>query len=446
MPPLRSSRATKRARNLRSNVGPNDSKAVITITIHQGGDRYKGNFEKGEFGQDIIVQRTITKSGGSQYKLMKDKKTVLSTKKEDLVSILQFLSIQPDNPVQFMQQEHSKTFLHAGNPDKYYEFFARATRLQEYEEEMSRIDQMKKSLVTDRARSEKQHKTFLQSDFDEARQAFESMQYAIKLSDKENALIAELLWAAERDAARVVERGQEKRDALFLEIKRIEDKAAKYSETAANHGQQVEAFAAEVEQAQAEQKDADAERKDAESAVRNAQRERADAENEAKGADQGINVFEKRIQDLRKQIKDQRRETAQHRSVKRRQSGTDVPALEAELGTLKERLQPKYAELQRLTEQDRANVEAANAAKGRVAHLQREFVTADNHVKELDRSVGNQLANFKGDVANISRVLQQASGFARPPIGPIGKYIKMRPEGAQYKDAVSACLTWTGLQ
>eukprot|EP00961_Rhodomonas_salina_P080128 1077339-Rhodomonas_salina.1 len=364
---FRSSRDTKRAKQLSEYVGTYRNKAVLTITIHQSGERFIGNFDAGEFGQDIIVERTITRGGGSGYKLMKEDGTVLSTKREVLVSILQFLSIQPDNPVQFMQQTVSKTFLHSGSSEKYYEFFARATRLQEYYDELVQIEQTKRKLKMQRATSERNFKTFKECEYEPAKQTFDGMQDALKLNDELDNLFAELLWVFERDAAQELESKQQARDALSEEVSKVEKKTATIEEEAAQHDSEVESFTSDVEKARTEQEDAKIGLKDAESAVRNAQRERADAESEAKGADQGIKVFEKRIQDLRKQIDEERRQAEHRRLEKRRKSAPtcDVPALEAELDTLKERLQPKFAEVQRLTEQDRANVEAANAAKGR---------------------------------------------------------------------------------
>eukprot|EP00961_Rhodomonas_salina_P200840 2709669-Rhodomonas_salina.1 len=226
---------------LKTQVGSFRHKAVITITIHQSSERYKGNFDGDQFGQDIIVERTITKTGGSSYKLMKeDRKTVLSTKKEVLVSILQFLGFQPDNPVQFMQQHHTKTFLHAGTPEKYFQFFARATRLQEFYDELVQMMQTQRALKIERQRSERQYTTFKDGDYDRAKQTHEGMQDALKLNDEIFELLLERLWAIARDAAQDAEGKQRERDGLAGELQKLEEKAAKSEEEAARHRREIQ--------------------------------------------------------------------------------------------------------------------------------------------------------------------------------------------------------------
>ena len=88
-------------------------------------------FCKELYGKKVIVQRTVSASGGGSYKLKNENGKVVTEKrvKEELDRILSCFNIQVDNPIAILNQDTAKSFLFACKPDKLYQFFMRATQL-----------------------------------------------------------------------------------------------------------------------------------------------------------------------------------------------------------------------------------------------------------------------------------------------------------------------------
>lgn len=84
------------------------SKAVITITIcNEGYGAYKSDV----YDPNIVIERTITKTGGGyKFKSSKDGRTV-ATKREELAQILASLNVNVDSPLTVLTQDQARSFL-----------------------------------------------------------------------------------------------------------------------------------------------------------------------------------------------------------------------------------------------------------------------------------------------------------------------------------------------
>lgn len=73
----------------------------MTVTLkNEGFDAYKPD----RFGKRILITRRFTIQGDSSYKILSEKKVVISTKKADLDDICDHMSIQVDNPLNVLTQ------------------------------------------------------------------------------------------------------------------------------------------------------------------------------------------------------------------------------------------------------------------------------------------------------------------------------------------------------
>ncbi|XP_043117640.1 structural maintenance of chromosomes protein 6-like [Puntigrus tetrazona] len=108
---------TNRGSSLKGFVKEGESSADVSITLkNRGRDAYKPE----TFGKSIIIDLRISSEGIRTYKLRSKTGQLVSSKKEELISILDHFNIQVDNPVSILTQEMSKHFLHSkGEGDKY---------------------------------------------------------------------------------------------------------------------------------------------------------------------------------------------------------------------------------------------------------------------------------------------------------------------------------------
>lgn len=132
--------ATNRGSSLKGFVKEGESSADVSITLrNKGRDAYKPEV----FGQAIIVDLKITREGMRSYKLKTKAGNLVSSKKDELMAILDHFNIQVNNPVSILTQEMSKHFLHSKGEGDKYKFFMKATQLEQMKEDYSYIMETK---------------------------------------------------------------------------------------------------------------------------------------------------------------------------------------------------------------------------------------------------------------------------------------------------------------
>ncbi|NXG74890.1 SMC6 protein, partial [Baryphthengus martii] len=134
--------ATNRGSSLKMFVRDGETSADISITLrNQGRDAFKPEV----YGGSIIVNQHINLDGSRSYRLKSKSGTVISSKKEELLGILDHFNIQVDNPVSILTQEMSKHFLQSKNEGDKYKFFMKATQLEQMKEDYTSIMKAKKN-------------------------------------------------------------------------------------------------------------------------------------------------------------------------------------------------------------------------------------------------------------------------------------------------------------
>lgn len=128
--------ATNRGSSLKGFVKEGESSADVSITLrNRGKDAYKPEV----YGQAIIVDLKITREGVRTYKLRSKCGHLVTTKKDELMAILDHFNIQVHNPVSILTQEMSKHFLHSKGEEDKYMFFMKATQLEQMREDYTYI-------------------------------------------------------------------------------------------------------------------------------------------------------------------------------------------------------------------------------------------------------------------------------------------------------------------
>ncbi|XP_020912192.1 structural maintenance of chromosomes protein 6 [Exaiptasia diaphana] len=118
--------ATSRGSSLKNFIKDKCSFAQIIIKLrNRGQDAYCPEV----YGKSIIVERRISSDGGSGYKIKSHDGKTISTKKEELIHIMDQFGIQVDNPVSVLNQDTSRNFLNSSDPKDKYKFFLKATQL-----------------------------------------------------------------------------------------------------------------------------------------------------------------------------------------------------------------------------------------------------------------------------------------------------------------------------
>ncbi|XP_016139157.1 structural maintenance of chromosomes protein 6-like [Sinocyclocheilus grahami] len=182
---------TNRGSSLKGFVKEGESSADVSITLrNRGRDAYKPEV----FGQSIIVDLRISSEGMRTYKLRSKTGRLVSSKKEELISILDHFNIQVDNPVSILTQEMSKHFLHSKGEGDKYKFFMKATQLDQMKEDYSYI--MKTKTMTQNT-VEKHRETLqeLKKKYHEKEERYKSLASLDEMQKKLDELKNQMAWA-----------------------------------------------------------------------------------------------------------------------------------------------------------------------------------------------------------------------------------------------------------
>uniref|UniRef100_A0A8C5NKR8 Structural maintenance of chromosomes 6 n=1 Tax=Junco hyemalis TaxID=40217 RepID=A0A8C5NKR8_JUNHY len=167
------------------------SSADISITLrNQGRDAYKPEL----YGTSITVNQHINQEGSRTCKLKSKSGTIISSKKEELIGILDHFNIQVDNPVSVLTQEMSKQFLQTKNEGDKYKFFMKATQLEQMKEDYSFIGKTKKNTRVQIEQGEERLEELKQL-YLEKKESFKSIAFVNDMQTRLKDLKHQMVWA-----------------------------------------------------------------------------------------------------------------------------------------------------------------------------------------------------------------------------------------------------------
>uniref|UniRef100_A0A8C5INI9 Structural maintenance of chromosomes 6 n=1 Tax=Junco hyemalis TaxID=40217 RepID=A0A8C5INI9_JUNHY len=237
------------------------SSADISITLrNQGRDAYKPEL----YGTSITVNQHINQEGSRTCKLKSKSGTIISSKKEELIGILDHFNIQVDNPVSVLTQEMSKQFLQTKNEGDKYKFFMKATQLEQMKEDYSFIGKTKKNTRVQIEQGEERLEELKQL-YLEKKESFKSIAFVNDMQTRLKDLKHQMVWAVvnvllkyllkegvraeegNTELLQKVEECQEKVNEAEKKYKAIQDKLITVSEEAQGLHPQCISLKAEVQ-------------------------------------------------------------------------------------------------------------------------------------------------------------------------------------------------------
>ena len=182
---------TSRGSTFKSFIKSGKQTAELEIHLrNRGPDAYK----PAEYGNTIIVERKLTKDGGSHYRLKSKEGKLISQKREDLNCILDQFNIQVDNPVAILNQDTSRHFLNSKSPHDKYKFFLKATQLEQMKADYQMANEHKAATKNIIERKE-QMLPKLEKEVLEWEQKYKSLTAIDDLKKKIDKLKEEMAWA-----------------------------------------------------------------------------------------------------------------------------------------------------------------------------------------------------------------------------------------------------------
>ncbi|XP_061701916.1 structural maintenance of chromosomes protein 6-like isoform X2 [Syngnathoides biaculeatus] len=429
--------ATSRGTALKSFVKIGESSANVSITLrNQGKDSYKPEL----YGPAIIIDLRLTHDGVRTYKLKSKCGQIISTKKEELTSILDNFNIQVNNPMSVLNQEMSKNFLHSKGEGDKYRFFMKATQLEQMKEDFIHI-KTTKNITEDKVAQHSEYLKDLKRKYLEREDRYKNLSSIDEMHTKLEELQKQMAWALVIEMEKDLEPMKEKLNASKQstakydekveewknKVKEAEKKCKEFQEQLEGITQQVEELQPKCTKLKEEAQNHNTLLKSSEVTVHRCQVSLRDLEKDKAQLSSRINDLQLSIHQATGSARQ-----AKVESVQRIQC--QLEHLNHQISTLGQQIS-QYQHASGRAKEDHGMIRKDHDI------LKRSMDANSRNLQMMEGSRSNQLRRFGEHMPAMLDAIQHAhklGQFKHKPRGPLGYLIKLKdPEQAL---AVEVCL------
>uniref|UniRef100_A0A3Q0RB84 Structural maintenance of chromosomes protein 6 n=1 Tax=Amphilophus citrinellus TaxID=61819 RepID=A0A3Q0RB84_AMPCI len=429
--------ATNRGSSLRGFVKEGESSADVSITLrNKGRDAYKPEV----YGPAIIVDLRLTRDGIRTYKLRSRSGQLISTKKEELISILDNFNIQVNNPVSVLTQEMSKYFLHSKGEGDKYKFFMKATQLEQMREDFIYI-KTTKHLTEDKVEQHSECLKDLKRKYLEKEDRYRSLASLDEMHTKLEELQKQMAWALVTEMEKELEpmkeklqadrHSTEKYDEKVNEWKnKVEDAEKKYKQIQ----EQLEGITQQVQELQPKCAELKAEAQKCNTRLKS-------SEVTVHRCKVNLRDLEKDKIQLLSRIKDLKLSISQKTGAESKARADRIERIQAELENLNHQISTLGQQIDQYQHAIGRTKEEQGKMRREQEGLQKSIEVNKRNLQTMESSRSNRLRRFGEQMPALLNAIQdtQRKGlFKHRPRGPLGFLISLKdPELAL---AVEVCL------
>ncbi|XP_018590789.1 structural maintenance of chromosomes protein 6 [Scleropages formosus] len=428
---------TNRGSSLKGFVKEGESSADVSITLrNRGQDAYKPEV----FGESIIVELRLSSEGLRTYKLKSKIGQLVSSKKDELVSILDHFNIQVDNPVSILTQEMSKHFLHSKGEGDKYKFFMKATQLEQMKEDYTYIMKTK-NMTQNTVEKHEECLEDLKRKYLEKEDKYKSLASLDEMHAKLEELQNLMAWALVTE--------------MEKEIKPMRERIVGEENATIKYDQKVEEWKLEVVEAEKQYKQTHDQLDSISQRVQELQPQCSELRDEVQNRSKAFKEAEATFHRSKTNLRDLERDKEQ--LVKRidELKCSILQLTGAESRERAERISKLQSELDALNHKDSTLAQQINQFQQVVARGKEELTKMRQEERELHRSVEAKQRDLNAMVASRTDKIKRfgermpalletinefhrKGHFRKKPVGPVGFCIRLKdPELAL---AVESCL------
>ncbi|XP_048794301.1 structural maintenance of chromosomes protein 6 [Lagopus muta] len=429
--------ATNRGSSLKLFVKSGETSADISVTLqNQGRDAFKPEL----YGDSIIVNTHINLEGSRTYRLKSKSGAVISSKKEELLGMLDHFNIQVENPVSVLTQEMSKLFLQSKNEGDKYKFFMKATQLEQMKEDYSYIMKTKENTRLQIEQGVERLKE-LKRIYCEEKERYESIECVNEMQKRLEELKHKMAWAVVAEMEREI---QPIREGIKAEEGNTEKFDQKLEEC------QIKVNEAE-EKCKAIQEQLITVNSEAEALHTQCMSSKAEVQTRRKAVNEAEVLYNRVRTELKRLAKDDEQLHNRIEEMKKSAYQASEPERlekQRKITQLKEKLKALHDEEIMIGQQMHQFQQAIYKHKEEFAKLKREdsdvrqdLDAKQKHLRELRDSKTNAFKRFGQHMPSLLEEVEIAfrqGQFKHKPVGPLGAFI--HPKDPELSLAIEACL------
>ncbi|KAF4364912.1 hypothetical protein F8388_020626 [Cannabis sativa] len=425
-------KGTQRASTLKDFIKTGCSSSVVIVEINNEGD---DAFKPETYGSTITIERRISESASTT--VLKDcRGKKVTSKKDELLELVDYFNIDVENPCVIMSQDKSREFLHSGNDkDKF-----KATLLQRVHDLLEMIDQHLKSANGTVCELEDAVKP-IEKELNELQEKINNMKHVERASLELRELKKKLAWSwvykVDRDLQEqrvIIDKRKSHIPVIQSKIDRRMEKMEELGDILAKKKNQISSLIGKMTEVQR--------RKDElQHKLSSATKEKLRLVEEYNHKLNVINNLFKRLSSYEKQVQE-----IHDRHVKNTQA--EESQIEEKLRELEFEFENADSYFKSLKEEEDTLLERLNKMMIDIRNIDEEIHNCQKQHKELldnisqlQRNQTNKVTAFGGDkVINLLRAIERHHRrFRKPPIGPIGAHLTL-VKGDKWAPAVEQAL------
>ncbi|KAN0038923.1 hypothetical protein ACTA71_001115 [Dictyostelium dimigraforme] len=424
---------TNRGSKLSDLVKAETNTAVITVKLRNQGQEA---FKPEKYGPSVIIERRISKTGASGYKVKDYNGRTVSDKFNDVSLILEQFNIQIDNPMSILTQDTSRQFLNSAGPQDKYKSFLMATQLDKMtkdyvtiREHIDKIKDMLSQKVVVIQELEKKVKAYN----DEYKELQQMVGLERKISEFKNQLAWSFVVEAEREAKRKEKQvtDSEKETNFENDVKKIDENIEKHNTAINDTRDEIKEFSDQIKIQEQKKETNNRE-------ILTIEREEAKITTQIE-ANNKKRVQRKQRRHLQLQsindIKERNAQLANNQSKldeinKKGQQKLQLEARKEELIREKEDLMRERENIKKDYQNQRSTLQQMNKEyEGLRVQL--------NNLKSTQK--GENQAYGKGMTDFLNKIQANRRMFSKLPIGPVGLNLKIKNENWAF--AIESAIT-----
>jgi chromosome segregation ATPase len=411
--------STNRGQNLKAFIKEGRETATLRVRIkNRGPSAYKPEL----YGESLIVERQFSRSGVSSFKVRDSNKKVQARSKVDVDDILDYFTLQLDNPMNVLTQDMARQFLSAQQPKEKYKFFYKGTHLEALDHTYREIESgMALSAVKLQAIAEQVDAAM--NKHNDAQRASARAGSLRRLREEIAAFDAQLAWiqvqAKEAEANKI----QDELEDIDIRISELQDEERRASENYTDAEKDHEVAKAKVDEIGRELEPLEAQKSEVQTVFNNRKRELQDIltqQREIRSNHQGA----------KRDVKDTEKSIAEEKAKLQSKAGGRLEDIQTKIAACEEDIKQQHLERHRLesdlTEAEQRSGAAKTAtARARAALEEKETIVQQSRRRiqdiERERSSHSMNPNVEALVGAISR----DDGFLEKPVGPVWRHVTL---------------------
>ncbi|KAM6598417.1 hypothetical protein CsatA_018026 [Cannabis sativa] len=429
-------KGTQRASTLKDFIKTGCSSTVVIVEINNEGD---DAFKPETYGSTITIERRISESASTT--VLKDcRGKKVTSKKDELLELVDYFNIDVENPCVIMSQDKSREFLHSGNDKDKFKFFFKATLLQRVHDLLEMIDQHLKSANGTVCELEDAVKP-IEKELNELQEKINNMKHVERASLELRELKKKLAWSwvykVDRDLQEqrvIIDKRKSHIPVIQSKIDRRMEKMEELGDILAKKKNQISSLIGKMTEVQRRKDEIQHKLSSATKEKLRLVEEYNHKLNIIDNLFKRLSSYEKQVQEIHdRHVKNTQAEESQIEEKLRElefefeNADSYFKSLKEEEDTLLERLNKMMIDIRNIDEE--------------IHNCQKQHKELLDNISQLQRNQTNKVTAFGGDkVINLLRAIERHHRrFKKPPIGPIGAHLTL-VKGDKWAPAVEQAL------